>query len=324
MSFAIAVRIAGSSVRSIAGRAGHGAAASGSPRPRPSRRSPSRRCRAPAACRPPRSGARRAAAAAASSSAPSVERLRAQLRHLVRLHQHRAPHVVDDGARGRPRARPGRGRGSSTRPASCTVPVGAALEQAAVVEEDVHQLPQHVVEGLDQLLARRTGRRSAARTSHSASACGTEADRQAAAPPAPSGPRPRRRRRRSRCRRARRSAPCPTHRRQPDRRQRALADDHGMDELDRDVAHVGARRGRAAERDQAPAARETLRHAVAQPRDPLGLALEEAPRWPACGARSAPRRAPTRRPGVMPAPRRARRPAPATRAIPPLPRRCAR
>ena len=63
---------------------------------------------------------------------------------------------------------------------------------------------------------------------------------------------------------------------QRDGGQRALADDHRVDELHRDVAGVRARGGRAAERDQAPAAREALRHPVAQPGDPLGLRLEEA------------------------------------------------
>ena len=49
----------------------------------------------------------------------------------------------------------------------------------------------------------------------------------------------------------------------PMRGQRALSDDHGMDELDRDVAGVRARRGRSAERDQAAAAGEALGHQVA-------------------------------------------------------------
>ena len=70
----------------------------------------------------------------------------------------------------------------------------AALEQAAMVEEHVDQLPEHVVERLDQLLARRTGRRSAGSNSHSAPAR-REGDRQAA-PLARAAPAPRSSRRR--------------------------------------------------------------------------------------------------------------------------------
>ena len=64
--------------------------------------------------------------------------------------------------------------------------------------------------------------------------------------------------------------------REPDRRQRPLADDHRVDELDRDVADVGARRGGEADRDQPAAAREALGHQMAELRDPLRLGLEEA------------------------------------------------
>ena len=64
---------------------------------------------------------------------------------------------------------------------------------------------------------------------------------------------------------------------QPQRRQRPLAHDHRVHELDRHVAHVGARGGRQPERHQPPAAREALGHAVAQARQALGLALEEGP-----------------------------------------------
>ncbi len=64
-------------------------------------------------------------------------------------------------------------------------------------------------------------------------------------------------------------------RRQADGRKCALADDHGMHELDRDVPSIGASDGRRAERDQAAAAREALRHAVAAACDGLGLRVEE-------------------------------------------------
>ncbi len=62
---------------------------------------------------------------------------------------------------------------------------------------------------------------------------------------------------------------------QRDRRQRPLADDHRVHELDSDVARIRARGRRAAERDQPPTAREPLRHRMAEPRQPLGLGAEE-------------------------------------------------
>ena len=65
--------------------------------------------------------------------------------------------------------------------------------------------------------------------------------------------------------------------RQPDRRQCSLADDHRMDELDRDMADVRAGRRREPEGDQPPAAGEALGHPVAAARDALRLGLEEAP-----------------------------------------------
>ena len=58
-------------------------------------------------------------------------------------------------------------------------------------------------------------------------------------------------------------------------RQRSLAHDHGVDELDRDVVHVGPRRRGVAEREEPPAAREALRHPVAEPGDGLRLPREE-------------------------------------------------
>ena len=148
-----------------------------------------------------------------------------------------------------------------------------------MVEEHVHELPQHVVGGLGELLARRTGRRSAARAPtrrrrarRRASGSRVAAPRTAASTAAAG-------RRRSRCRRARRAAPTCGSGRLADsaeRRQRPLADDHRVHELDGDVARVGARRRRRAEREQPAAAREALRHRVAQLRQPLGLGREEA------------------------------------------------
>ena len=50
-----------------------------------------------------------------------------------------------------------------------------------------------------------------------------------------------------------------------------------MDELDRDVADIGARRRGGSDRHQPPSARETLGHPVAAAGHPIGLGLEEAP-----------------------------------------------
>ncbi len=110
MSLAIAVRIAGSSVRSIAGRP----PAAESPRRRPSRRSPSRRCRARAASRRARSS--RAARRRGRQHRRVVgQRLLPQRADLLRPSsaptgaRPRAP------ARGRSRARRGTDTGSSRR-----------------------------------------------------------------------------------------------------------------------------------------------------------------------------------------------------------------
>jgi hypothetical protein len=63
--------------------------------------------------------------------------------------------------------------------------------------------------------------------------------------------------------------------RKADRRQRALADDDRVHELDRNVARIRARRRRATERDQAAAAGEALGHPVTHAREPVGLRVEE-------------------------------------------------
>ena len=152
-----------------------------------------------------------------------------------------------------------------------------------MLEEHVHQLPEHVVGRLDQLLA--DERIGARRLEHPLGAELREGDRQAAA---------RAGRRHARLELAlRRRLAEGDHdvvgldrqlelvrqgarfAGQPERRQRALSDDHRMDELDRDVAHVRARGGGEAGRDQTPAAGEPLGHVVTEARDPLGLGGEE-------------------------------------------------
>ena len=208
------------------------------------RRWPSRRCRAPAA--PARVEASRSVRPPLRRVAPLGEGLLAQLADLLGLHPHRAA-TSRAPPRGRSRPRPGTDRGSSTRrrrgPAR-----PAAGEQPAMLEEHVHQLPQHVVTGLHELLphegigARRLqlplGSRPARRRS--------SGNRSA---------RPLERRAISRLGRAERehvssgSADRPPGRGaaalagQPDRRQGALADDHRMDGLDGDMANVRASGG---------------------------------------------------------------------------------
>ena len=158
----------------------------------------------------------------------------------------------------------------------------ASLEQAAVVEEHVHELPQHVVERLDELLADRRvlrGRHEGPLRRR----VGCERERQGTALA-------RRRKRlllvegdhdvvRGDDERGLRGERAPLAR-EPDRGQRPLADDHRVHELDGHVARVRARAGRRAQRDEAAAAREALGHAMAQPREPLGLGLEERPVGP--------------------------------------------
>ena len=152
---------------------------------------------------------RRRAARAAAASERGVaggQRLLAQRADLLGLHQDGAAHVGEHGvevvlALGQERVEEGRGAGV------VPLPRLAALEQAAVLEEDVHELPQHVVERLHELLGdeRVLGRRRERPLGRVA----LEGDRQAAAlarqaqrPPA----RSRRRSRRPRARPAARAA----------------------------------------------------------------------------------------------------------------------
>ena len=288
-SLAIAVRIAASSVRSIARRDGQPLRRGrGGRPPGPSRRSPSRRCRRRAACRRRRSSRAAPAAAASSASRFSLERLLAQLADLRGLHQHRArgrrrrtasrsvsrlgqerieearrAGVVDRAAPRGPRAARGgrrtrgpapRARGRASRPApgartgrrpAARTPTRRRPAPKAIVRQPRSRASASAarVSGVDS---------SAPKAIDDVVRLGDRLDlRGRAAPPS---------------------------RGEPDRRQRALADDHRVDELDRDVARVRARRRRAADRDQPAAAREALGHPVAAAREPLRLALEEAPR----------------------------------------------
>ncbi len=155
----------------------------------------------------------------------------------------------------------------------------AALEQAAVVEEHVDELPEHVVERLHELLP--DGRVGCRRVELPFRADRREAERQAASLA------------RNRDRlgdlpgaeadrdvvRLGEQGDLPGERPalagEAEGGQRPLADYHRVYELDGHVPCVRAGRGRLPERDQAPPAREALRHPVAEPREALGLGVEE-------------------------------------------------
>ena len=163
-------------------------------------------------------------------------------------------------------------------------PSVALRQQAAVLEEDVHELPQHVVQGLDQLLA---DVRVGGRGHELVLGAGRGEGERETATPAPQ------------LEGSRRLSPVvlhverhhdvlgpgeelqllggrPAFAGQTDGGKRALADDHGVHELDGDMTRVRAPGGRRTDGDQAAAAREALGHAVAQPCQPLGLRGEEA------------------------------------------------
>ena len=281
-----------------------------------------------ASSRPPASNDARSAAAAASSVArPSVSVCARSSPTSSAFISTDAPHVVEHRVEvGLPLA-PGTGRGSSTRRCRAR---RARPQQAAVVEEHVHELPEHVVGGLGQLLARRTGRRPAARAPLGPDAPNADACRQPRSARSSAALR-RRRRRRSRCRPARRPAPtCSTSGPPSARQRRAPAARACRRSPD------GRTRPPRGARPSAPAATppnatsrpprgEALGHAVAEPRDPLGLGVEEA-RVRLGAARQQLVDADRRRGAALtPAPARRRAPrASASRGTRPRPRRCGR
>ena len=282
MSLATAVMMPVSSVRSSARRAGPPnigvwksattSIASVAEPPLPS-----------AISRPPASRrSRRTRGGAQQRVAAVVQRLRAQRGDLVGLEQHRLAHVVEDLVEvvlllAEERIQKARGAGvvDGLGPAS--------LEQAAMVEEDVDELPQQVVERLDDLLAdERVGDGGEVELPLGAGV-GLEGDRQAAA----LARRGERRERVGMVAEGHRDVLALGLQRdlvgdraalagERQRGQRALADDHRMDELDRDVARVGAVGGRGAEGHETALAREALGHLVAQAREAVGLSGEEA------------------------------------------------
>ena len=325
MSLASAVMIAGSSVRSSARRAGQPpAAARGSRRRRPSRRSPSRRCRARAACRPRRAARAGPRPPRAASSRPSVS-------VCARSAPTSSAFISTDAATSaitasRSVSLLAQERVEEARRAGVVdLPRVAALEQPAVLEEHVHELPQQVVERLGQLLAHERVRRSAAPT---------RSGRQIARQPRSRGRRDggarllgglerdhdvlgRDEQRDLRGQR-------PALAREPDRRQRALADDHRVDELDRDVARVRARRRRGAERHEPPAAREALRHRGGRAARCGRPRRRRSGGWPPSARRAAPRLCRSAAPGLTPGRPPASRAARGSRGTPRPPPPCAR
>ena len=245
----------------------------------------------------PRSARRRPRARGCASASVCAR----SARDLVGLQQHRARDVGDDRVEVAARLlleerieETGRARAGRRAP--------------QVVEEDVHELPEHVVERLDELLAHER-------------VVATAVEAPLAPPPdaspaagsneitASRGP-------------AQQRAARPA--RQRERRQGALADDHRVDELHRDVARVRPRLRRPADREQPAAATKRSASSRQSARDPLRLRREEAAvrvvRARQRVASSTLRRRGARR--VAPAPARAI--AAASRATRPRPRRSAR
>jgi hypothetical protein len=210
------------------------------------------------------------------------QRLRTELAHLLGLREHRAAHVLRHGLEvvlllGKERIEKAR------RARVVHLARLAPLEQAAVIEEHVDQLPQHVVESLHQLLANRgvghgrlelplgTGRFEGERQ---AAALAGDAQRGDGLAPILAG--------------AERNNDVvgfgnqlqlrregATLAGERNRGQGALADDHRVHELHGDVPRVRAGCGRAADGDQPSAARKALRHPMAKLREPPALGLEE-------------------------------------------------
>ena len=200
---------------------------------------------------PPASSRARSSLAAASSSASRAlgQRLLAQRADLVGLHHHRARDVREQGVDVRRLVVEERVEEARRAAARALAP--------AVLEEHVHELPQQVVVGLGQLLAdeRVVARRRRDRDVEAARRrLAVERDHHVVRP--------------GQQRRLRRAP-------ERDRRQRALADDHRVHELHRDVLGVRARGRRRADGKQPAAAQEALGHLVAEPRDPLRLRAEE-------------------------------------------------
>ena len=244
--------IAGSSVRSSARRPAARKSATTSIASVAEPPLPSARSVPPASSR-----ARSSSAAARSVSAPLGQRLLAQRADLVGLHHHRARDVGEQRVDVRRLVVEERIEEARRAAARALAP--------AVLEEHVHELPQQVVVGLGQLLA---DERVVARRRR-------DRDLEAA-------------RRRLAVEREHHVLR-PRHQRdlvgalEGERGQRALADDHGMDELDRDVPRVRPRRRRLPDREQPASGQEAVRHLRAETRNVFRLRGEERAIGLACG-----------------------------------------
>ena len=230
----------------------------------PSRPSPSRRCRRRAACRPRRTSARRAAAAAASVSSPRSASARAGSAISPAFIRTERCTSASDGLE--VALAPREKRVEEARRAG--IVHGARAHdprEPSVLEEDVDELPEQVV-GVSTSSWRTNGSSPGGSSSHSApmapnaivrqprsrasaqsiprlASLGAERDHDVVGPREQPDLRDKR----------------PSVAAKADRGQRPLADDHRVDELDRDVARVRACLRRAAEREQPPAARRSAR-----------------------------------------------------------------
>ena len=214
------------------------------------------------------------------------ERLLAERSDLLGLEKHGGADVRDDGLEvglclGEKRVEEA-GRAGIVDLASI-----APLQKSAVVEEDVDELPEQVVERLDQLLADEGVEVGRKRELPFRSGLGCKGDRQASglagvdegvAHALGSGPSFAAEGDRDVIRLANRlrlGEEVSALRRKADGGKGAFANDHRVDELDRHVPGVRAGDRSGAERDEAAAAGKALRHAMAAARDRLGLRVEE-------------------------------------------------
>ena len=272
-------------MRSIARRDGQpcGGGRAGQP-PDPWRPSRSPRCRRPAACRRRRGSSRSRAAAAIRAARLSLSVCSRSSETSAGLDQRRAADVVEHRVEvvlglGEERVEEARGAGVVGRALPRGPPAGRGGRRTRAPAPRARGRASRPAPGA------RTGRRRRGANSHSAPASPKAIVRQPRPRASPSAARV--------SGSASASKPTTTSSgstvplglggeraalgREPERRQRPLADDHRVDELDRDVAGVRARRRRAAEGDQAAAAGEALGHPVTAARERLRLALEEGP-----------------------------------------------
>ena len=174
---------------------------------------------------------------------------------------------------------------------SCTGRASRPSKQPAMIEEDVHELPEHVVERLDELLATNGSSIPRGSSSHSAPVPGearSSGTRARARPPAPGvagGPKP--------MTMSSGSASSATGPRasafaaRPSAGSARLPTMTGCTNSTATCRASDQAAGVVAHREQTPAAGEALGHAVTQRAMRLGLAREELPRPPRRGRAAA-------------------------------------